>query len=263
MDAEQLDERVASFLNWTYRFEFDNGVATPVADTRRLNRQIQRRRYLFEPLLGLFGGTLSGQRVLDLGCGPGFWALQSIEAGADFVLGADRQKLRLDQARLVFEAAEVDPARFELLERDVFELEPKGFDVALCIALFEETCRPAELFELISSSGADVVLIESELSRAADSYFELAKLPPRKARGERSIALIPTREAIAELAGDFGYKTVALARTMSDYEGLEDYRTGRRLGFICARESALDTLDAEPARSHGLRAGLHRALGRG
>ena len=58
MNRDELEDRIADFLHWDYRFEFDNGASTPVLNKRTVNRHEQRRRYFFEPLLELFGGSL-------------------------------------------------------------------------------------------------------------------------------------------------------------------------------------------------------------
>ena len=108
MDAHELEDRIAEFPAWHYSFEFEGGVRTPAASAGAANRHEQRRRYFFQSLLELTGGTLKGRRVLDLGCNAGFWSLASLQAGADFVLGIDAQQMYIDQAELVFTAKEID-----------------------------------------------------------------------------------------------------------------------------------------------------------
>jgi hypothetical protein len=50
---------------------------------------------------------------------------------------------------------------------------------------------------------------------------------------------------VIELASEFGYNTVALARNMTDYAGMDDYRRQQRLAFFCSSGKALDVLAAE------------------
>jgi 2-polyprenyl-3-methyl-5-hydroxy-6-metoxy-1,4-benzoquinol methylase len=99
MTNSTLRDRIASFDEKRYRFvDFNSlGDFPPPErsserirqDQERANRHQQRYRYFFEPLVRLFGGSLKGHRVLDLGCNAGFWSLKAAEAGADFVLGVD------------------------------------------------------------------------------------------------------------------------------------------------------------------------------
>lgn len=246
MTRDELEQRIAEFPRWNYRFEFDNGARTPLADSRMINRHEQRRRYFFDALISLFGGSLRGQRVLDLGCDAGFWSLQAIGAGADFVLGVDAQRYRIDQAKLVFEANGIDPARYRFEQANIFEHAPsERFDVVLCLALMDQIAKPVELFELIAATGAEIVLIETELSRARAAFFEVSRLTAPRKVVDHKIVLLPSREAVIELAGEFGYTTVPLARNITDYTGMRDYQHRRRLAFVCSNGRSLQALAVE------------------
>ncbi|HEX4188093.1 MAG TPA: class I SAM-dependent methyltransferase [Solirubrobacteraceae bacterium] len=243
MDVDELERRIAEFLHWDYRFEFDNGATTPLLDRRMVNRHEKRRHYFFDPLVGLFGGSLSGQRVLDLGCGQGFWSLHAIEAGADFVLALDADGTSIDQAKLVFEAKGIEPARYTFEQGDFFERRPSGsFDIALCLGVMHLVAKPFELFELMRDSGAEVIVIETDLSDRGGSSFEVDEV---RKPVDHSIALVPTRQAVAELAGEFGYQTVPLALNMADFTGMLDYHRRQRLAFFCSSGRSLDALRAE------------------
>ncbi len=214
----------------------------------RSNRTEQQRRYFFEPLLALAGGSLRGRRVLDAGCGDGFWSLQALEAGADSVLGLDPDAAAIDAARRRAEAPGADRGRVS------FERAPVpgaridgGYDVALCIGLMERSGKPVELFELFAAAGAELVLIDTEVSGAPSSFFELSLEAPAGAgvAAAAGVALLPSRESVVELAAEFGYDCVPLAHEMGDYEGLADYRAQRRVAFVCASEASLDELEWE------------------
>jgi tRNA (mo5U34)-methyltransferase len=246
LQPQELQERIAAFDRWHYRFEFDDGVSTPVPDRGRVNRHEQRRRYFFEALLRVTGGSLRGRRVLDLGCNAGFWSLHAIEAGADFVLGVDARQVHIDQAKLVFEAKGVDPDRYRFERGNVFGHElGERFDVVLCLGLMEHVARPVELFELMTGVGAELIVIDTALSRARSSCFEVSSLDEPRDVVDCSMVLVPTRQAVIELAGQFGFKAVPLARNVTDYAGMDDYRRGRRLAFVCAKGVALDALPRE------------------
>jgi SAM-dependent methyltransferase len=240
MDAQELEDRIAAFPRWHYRFEFEGGIATPTPDPNFANRHEQRRRYFFDPLVQLFGGTLSGRRVLDLGCNAGMFSLLALEAGADFVLGIDGRELYIEQARLVFEAKGVDPSRYRFELANVFEWEPDGvFEIVLCLGLLDHTAKPVELFELMSHAGAHALVVDTEISRARSSVFEVSSLYDPQAVIDHSLVLIPSRQAVLELAHEFGYESVALAQNITDYAGMADYRDQRRLAFLCSKSHTL------------------------
>lgn len=247
-NSQDLQERIDAFARWHYRFEFDDGVTTPVPDWSRVNRHEQRRRYFFDALLAVMGGSLRGRRVLDLGCNAGFWSLLAIEAGADFVLGIDSQPTYIDQAKLVFEAKRIDPASHRFEQANALERKfDEDFDVVLCLGLMEHVARPFELFEQIASFGAGIVVIDTALSRASSSFFEVSTLTQPEDGVDGELVLVPTRQAVIELAARFGLRAVPLERNMSDWSGMEDYRSLRRLAFICSRDAPSLTLPVERA----------------
>jgi SAM-dependent methyltransferase len=214
-----------------------------------MNRHEQRRRYFFDALLKVNDGSLKGLRVLDLGCNAGFWSLQAIEAGADFVLGVDGRQMHVEQANLVFEAKGIDPSRYRFEEANIFAHDfGERFDVVLCLGLMYHISKPVELFEIMDRVGAEMVVIDTSVSFAPSAFFELSRDrnmdDPRNAV-DYEIVLVPTRRALIDLAAQFGYSTVPLAHNMTDYRGMNDYRIQRRLAFICARTRSLDALPRE------------------
>lgn len=252
--SQELAERVAAFPRWQYRFELGDGLATPVVDAGRVNRHVQRRRYFFDALLQVTGGSLRGRRVLDLGCNAGFWSLQALDAGAEFVLGVDVAAEQIEQAELVFDARGVDRSRYRLERADAFDLgDGERFDVVLCLGLLEQVARPFELFERMAATGAELIVIDTDLARGRMSSFEVVRRGDPADAFDCGLALLPTREAVIELAGEFGFESVALARNITDYTGLDDYRRLRRLAFVCSRGPSLAMLAAESGSASAAR----------
>jgi tRNA (mo5U34)-methyltransferase len=238
MQREELERRINAFPRWHYRFEFDGGVRTPMADRAMVNRHEQRRRYFFDPLVGALGGSLTGHRVLDLGCNAGYWSLAAIDAGADFVLGVDAKPTFIEQAALVFEAKGVEQERYRFEQGNVFAHElAERFDVVFCLGLLEHVSKPVELFELFARVGAELVVIDTEVTRARSSTFHVEQLYDRESVVDHPLVLVPSRQALIELAHEFGFQTIELAQVISDYAGMRDYRRGRRLAFVCSKDA--------------------------
>lgn len=208
-----------------------------------MTRREHQRRYFFEPLIALAGGSLAGRRVLDAGCGDGYWTLQALDAEAEHVVGLDADPGAIEAARNRLERAGVDRGRWRLEQAPVPGAPiDERFDVALCVGLMERIGRPVELFELLSGAGVELIAIDTEVSGAPSSFFELSLAP---GAGGSGVALLPSREAVIELAAQFGYDCVPLAHDMRSDEGLGDYAAGRRVAFLCATEIALDELPWE------------------
>ena len=81
MQDDEIRERIASFPNWHYQFDL-KGNLTPIFKKSHVKRHAQRKKHFFDPLVGLFGGSLEGKRLLDLGCNAGFWSLCAARPGA-------------------------------------------------------------------------------------------------------------------------------------------------------------------------------------
>ncbi len=237
-----IAERVARFDRWHYAIDL-GGVRTPILDERHINRHEQRRRYFFDPLVELCGGSLEGRRVLDLGCNAGFWALCAIEAGCEHVLGLDAREMHVEQAELVFEARGVDPERYEFRRADVFDVDlgDAPFDIVLCLGLLYHVSDPIGLVRRLGEWSRDLLVIDTSLSQAGGSAMELRREStedPRNAIGAE-LVLRPTRRAVIELAREAGFQVVPLEPRFTSYEGAQDYEDGRRLAMLCAKSTPL------------------------
>jgi SAM-dependent methyltransferase len=254
MPTEDVRARIESFPVWHYRFDLD-GFTTPLPYPELANRHEQRRRYLFEPLVDMCGGSLEGKRVLDLGCNAGYWSLHAIASGADFVLGIDAREMHIEQASLVFEVKDVDPTRYSFELGNVFEHDLASrapFDVVLCLGLLYHVNRQMELLERISSVNSDILVIDTDLWPAPSSYLRLKfEDPDRPLHAvDNALVMVPTKKAVTDMTRSLGYSVAALRPDFDDWTGVRRYRQGRRKAFICAKQTPLSRLGArtEPTR---------------
>jgi SAM-dependent methyltransferase len=249
VNPEQLRASVESFPRWHYEFDLGRGVHTPITPRSHANRHRQRRAYFFDPLVRVCGGSLSGRRVLDLGCNAGFWSLAAIEGGADFVHGLDGRRMHIDQANLVFAAKGIDPRRYAFEVGDVFAWDTElQYDIVLCLGLLYHVSKPFELMERIERWNRDLLVIDTTLDPGRGEAFRLVgqDLDDPRAALDLPLALHPTSPAVVRMVGAYGYRAVMLRPQFTDWTGSTSYRHGGRRAFICAKRSALDGLDAEP-----------------
>jgi SAM-dependent methyltransferase len=250
---DAIEQTIRSFPRWHYQFDLD-GRQTPIFDQDHINRHAQRRRYFFEPLVTLCGGTLQGKRVLDLGCNAGYWSLCAVEAGCDFVLGIDGRQMHVEQANFVFRVKNVAPSRYQFRCATVYDAlddEVAGsFDIVLCLGLLYHINKHINLFEKISQVNSDLLLIDTVLSMYSGSALELRRElldEPRNAV-DYELVMYPTRAAVLDMARLFGYETVVLPPAFTDWTGAEDFRTGTRRAFICSKRTSLTALPSEDTR---------------
>lgn len=249
MQGEEIRRRIASFPTWHYQLDL-KGNLTPIHKEDRVNRHRQRKEYFFDPLVDMFGGSLAGKRVLDLGCNAGFWSLCAAEAGCDYVLGLDGRQMHVDQANFVFEVNEIEDERYDFVAANLFDVDLRAFgtfDVVLCLGLMYHISKPVDLMEKIAQVNSDVLLIDTTLSMVPGSYLEIKHDRLEKVRHAVDYELVmhPTWEAVHDLVRQFGYSSVALEPRFANYEGAYDYRNGRRRAFLCARLTDVSHVPAE------------------
>lgn len=253
MQGEEIRRKIASFPTWHYRFDL-KGNPTPIHKDDRANRHLQRKEYFFDPLVEMFGDSLAGKRVLDLGCNAGFWSLCAAQAGCDYVLGLDGRQMHVDQANFVFEVNEIEDDRYDFVAGNLFDVDLSHFgtfDVVLCLGLMYHVSKHVNLMEMISEVSNDVLLIDTTVSTLPGSFMEIRHDRLEKVRHAVDYELVmhPTWQAVHDLVRQFEYSSVALAPAFKDYEGALDYRNGRRRAFLCARQTDLARVPAEVEQS--------------
>jgi SAM-dependent methyltransferase len=255
MRNEQIREKIDSFPYWHFEFDLYGNLTR-----KKSYRQAWRKEYFFDPLVGLLGGSLEKKRILDLACNAGFWSLCSTEAGCDYVLGIDGRQMHIEQANFVFEVKEVEKSRYDFVAGDIFATDFSRFgtfDVVLCPGLMYHISKHMELWEKISAVNSDVLMIDTRFAGIPGSAMRIHHESHEGKGGGSSVdyplVMIPTREAVRDLAQQFGYTTSVLKPHFGTPGGVEkpkalgDYRwpkRGRR-AFICAKKTDLGRLAVE------------------
>lgn len=252
MENEKIIQKINSFESWFYQFDL-KGNLTPTSNKRRKIRNLKQKKYFFEPLVELLGGSLAGKRVLDLGCNAGFWSLAAIESGCEFVLGIDGRKMHIDQANFVFEVKEIEKHRYEFIAGNVFEFDFQkygNFDIVLCLGLIYHVSKPMLLMEQISKVNTDILVIDTDLLRAPGSYLEFYydNIEDPVAAVDYQLVIHPTKQAVFKMAKQFNYSVVMLKPRLQDYKGVRDYKYGLRRAFLCAKKTSLSNLNAKTER---------------
>ena len=250
MEIQEIRQKINSFPRWHYQFDL-KGNLTPVFDeVHTTNRHQQRKKLFFDPLVDLCGGSLAGKRVIDLGCNAGFWSLCSIESGCDFVLGIDGRQMHIDQANFVFQVKEIEESRYKFIAGNIYDLDFQqfgDFDIVFCLGLMYHISRPMVLMEKIAQVSSDILIVDTRLSRSPGSYLEICHddLDEPRHAVDYELVMVPTRQAVADLAQQFGYSVEVLKPQFQDYTGCKSYQLGRRRAFLCAKETDISNLSVE------------------
>jgi SAM-dependent methyltransferase len=211
------------------------------------------------PLKAALGGSLKGRRVLDLGCNAGYFSLQALEWGCDFVLGLDGREMHVDQANFVFETKGIDPERYEFVTGDVNSMDLSSwgpFDVVLCLGLLYHISDPASLINRIAGLNLKILVIDTTLVPLPGRFLQLHQehaTDPRFAVRDQFVT-IPTRLAVITLAEAVGYAVAPLRPAFTSYEAALDYKAARRRAFLCSKDpQALAAIDRYTERVNPVR----------
>lgn len=239
-----VSEKIASFKHWHYDFEIEGQRTSP----DRARWQEIRAAQSIGPAVELFGGSLAGRRVLDLGCNGGFFSLKAIEAGAEFVLGIDGREMYVAQAQFIFDAYGIETSRYAFVCGSFLDFPFKDygpFDLVLCLGVLYHVSSPLHLLERISEVNSDVLVIDTKLSRLEGAAMEVHRENvdgPLNAVNE-SLVLVPTMQAVVTLVRAVGYPAVGLLPPVSPEDPvMERYRFGIFGTFVCTKERDISGL---------------------
>jgi SAM-dependent methyltransferase len=135
---------------------FDEDSARQIEDLYRIRDAARRRRLVRAAL-----GAKRGERVLDAGCGPGFYCVEIAEE-----VGPDGSVVGVDGSRAMLALAErrcAGRANIDLREGDVLALplEDASVDAAICVQVLEyvddATAALAEIRRCLRPGGRIVV----------------------------------------------------------------------------------------------------------
>ena len=136
--------------------EFDAQVAARIESLYRIGDAVRRRRIVRETL-----GVASGERILDVGCGPGFYCSELAEdvGPSGSVVGVDSSAPMLELASRRCAAQAVVELR--LGEVVSLPVDDDSFDAALCVQVLEYVADPsvalAEMHRALRPGGRVVV----------------------------------------------------------------------------------------------------------
>jgi tRNA (mo5U34)-methyltransferase len=182
---------------------------------------------------------LDGRRVLDVGCGNGYYSLKMREAGASAVIGIDPTLLYVIQFAAVTRFS--DPGDVFVLPLRLQDLpgEARAFDTTFSMGVLYHQRSPIEhLLQLRDTLRPGGQLVLETLYLPGERA--LARTPPGRYARMRNVWLLPTVAELETWLRRCGFRSIAVTdrtRTTTD-----EQRTTRWMPFESLRE-ALDPDD--------------------
>src|SRR3712207_3296297 len=108
-----------------------------------------------------------------------------------------------------------------------------------------------QLMELIAGTGAELVVTDTVIAPGSQSSLlvrcDEATDDPRNAV-DYNLVMVPTRQAVIDLAAAFGFGTAVLMPRFVSWEGSPDFHEGRRHAFSSQRGRMPQGLEREAVR---------------
>lgn len=208
MTREEAEKILRSVTYWHYSFELPWGRVTATKPGHNERHQM-RWNHFFKPLLELYGGQLSGKRVLDLGCCQGFWSFEAIKARASYCLGIDSSESFITQAEALRIIYGINGCEFHQahLEEDRWWEGLEPFHITLFLGLFYHLTDPIFVLRKALRLTLETIIIDTEVVPREESALFLVPRDPQEPTTCQSnltsmIRVIPTRRALLDLLQD-------------------------------------------------------------
>jgi hypothetical protein len=206
------------------------------------DRHQWRCRHFFTRLVQLYGGSLSGKRVLDLACCQGFWTFEAVRAGAEDCVGLDSAPAFVSEAEAIKVLTDAQDCEFRCvnLEEDRWWIDLEPVDVTLFLGLFYHLTDAVSVLRRALSLTREMVVIDTEVTADNRPTLTICPRDPNEpttcgSNPSAPIRLVPSRAAVSALLQSCRFDQIEFLD--ADQEAPGDYRLGRRVSVIARRAS--------------------------
>jgi tRNA (mo5U34)-methyltransferase len=226
---EELEAEIAG-PPWIYPWRLRDGRQLPlaVAELETLQRSVTE---MIEPRVRA-ALERANASALDLACCEGWFSHRLLDWGASRVVGIEVREHNIRRAKLLREHFGVPDGRLELVQGDVFDIDPDAlgtFDVVLVLGLIYHVENPMGLLRLARQCTRGLCVVESQLTRQTAPIVHGNGLAAELHEAEGSLAifiesgwnpiastgevlsLVPNRTALAQMVRAAGFKHVEFA----------------------------------------------------
>lgn len=204
---EEIEQKVKELREkqpWNHDIELPFGIRTIGKEQKSYGKNLikwERIRPYIEKI------SLEGKRVLDIGCGEGFFSIKMRKCGAKEVIGIDADNKRIKKAQFVVNACGIDGVFFK--QKSIFDNDLKElgrFDFVLCLGFLH---RVPEIYTGIKNLTdiSDIILFEWK----ASTYEALPVVEFRggKSKDENEYSRLywaPSISFLVEILKSLGFK---------------------------------------------------------
>ncbi len=179
-------------------------------------------------------GPLAGKRILDIGCGNGYYMFRAAKQNPELVLGIDPSIPFFLSFELMQRFMQLPNLQYDLLGVDDLPVFDKCFDMVWCMGILYHHRNPIailrQMFDTLKVGG--VAIIESQTIPGPGTT---ALFPEDRYAKARNVYFVPTADCLVNWVRRSGFKNVELVshekvttleqRTteLAPYESLNDF----------------------------------------
>jgi tRNA (mo5U34)-methyltransferase len=176
-----------------------------------------------------------GKKILDIGCGNGYYAYRAASCGAKFVLGVDPSLYSYFQSQIVASLCPQIPVKILPLSQSDLSVNLPIFDIVFSMGVFYHHKNPEEhlahIYGLLAQNGKIVL----ETLIVEDEKYPDGLSPQGRYAKMRNVYLIPSLSKVQNMLEALNFKnifTINITKTTfteqrktawMDFESLEDF----------------------------------------
>jgi len=130
--------------------------------------------FFFPPLLKLFGGSLNGLRILDVGCNCGGFSFEASKYGPKEIIGIDADVKNIRQANAIKKYLRTKNVNFLKLNAEEVSKKDLGkFDLTILAGILYHLEDPIGVMKRISEVTTSTLLIDSHVHYSTDQSEDI------------------------------------------------------------------------------------------
>ena len=204
---DRLEAEIAAGTRWIYPWALRDGRELEIAGDWLPGVHATRERLIEPAVRAALEAAGEGATALDLACNEGWFSHRLLDWGASKVVGVDVREVNVERATMLRDHYGIPPERLELVQGDVFELDPEAlgrFDVVLLLGLIYHVEDPTSVVRLARActKPEGVCAIETQLT-THDEPIEFGAGRPdmyREAPGSFAVLVEEGPEVMSSLA---------------------------------------------------------------
>lgn len=167
MSKQKIPNELKKLAPFFHDIDLGNNFNT-APEIYRMRSAIQ---LFFPPLLKLFGGSLKGLRILDIGCNCGGFSFEAIKYGPKEIIGIDANENNIDQAEAIKKYLKIPNVKFIKLNAEEISRKDLGeFDIVILAGILYHLENPIGTMAKIAELTKSTLLVDSHVhySTASD-----------------------------------------------------------------------------------------------